>query len=66
MYPFVMKKVFKWSEVHLAEVTSYKIHTLGCQVPTKLKQTKSSLWLFVQFLTLPQSQIFVWKDFVMG
>ena len=44
-YPFVMKKVFKWSEVHLAEVTSYKIHTLGCQVPTKLKQTKSSPYL---------------------
>ena len=27
-YPFVMTKVFIWSEVHLSEVTSYKIHTL--------------------------------------
>ena len=27
-YPFVMKKVFNWSELHLSEVTSYKIHTL--------------------------------------
>ena len=26
--PFVMKKVFNWSELHLSEVTSYKIHTL--------------------------------------
>ena len=23
-----MKKVFNWSELHLSEVTSYKIHTL--------------------------------------
>ena len=23
-----LKKVFNWSEVHLSEVTSYKIHTL--------------------------------------
>ena len=28
-YLFVMKKVFNWSELHLSEVTSYKIHTLG-------------------------------------
>jgi hypothetical protein len=27
-YPLVMKKVFNWSELHLSEVTSYKIHTL--------------------------------------
>ena len=27
-YPFVMKNVFNWSELHLSEVTSYKIHTL--------------------------------------
>ena len=27
-YPFVMKKVFSWSELHLSEVISYKIHTL--------------------------------------
>jgi hypothetical protein len=27
-YPFVMKKVFNWSELHLSEVTSYKIHIL--------------------------------------
>ena len=27
-YPFVMKKVFYWSEVHLSDVTSYKIHIL--------------------------------------
>ena len=26
---FVMKEVFNWSEVHLSEVTSYKIHTLS-------------------------------------
>ena len=25
----MLKKVFNWSEVHLSEVTSYKIHTLG-------------------------------------
>ena len=25
----VMKKVFNWSELHLSEVTPYKIHTLG-------------------------------------
>ena len=24
----MLKKVFNWSEVHLSEVTSYKIHTL--------------------------------------
>ena len=24
----MLKKVFNWSEVHLYEVTSYKIHTL--------------------------------------
>ena len=24
-----MKKVFNWSELHLSEMTSYKIHTLG-------------------------------------
>ena len=28
-FPFVMKKVFNWSELHLSEVTSYKIHTLS-------------------------------------
>ena len=27
-YLFVMKKVFNWSELHLSEVTSYKIHIL--------------------------------------
>jgi hypothetical protein len=27
-YPFVMKKVFNWSELHRFEVTSYKIHIL--------------------------------------
>ena len=27
-YPFVMKKVSNWSELHLSEVTSYKIRTL--------------------------------------
>ena len=27
-YLFVMKKVFNCSELHLSEVTSYKIHTL--------------------------------------
>ena len=27
-YPFVMKKVFNWSEFPLSEVTSYKIHIL--------------------------------------
>ena len=26
------KKVFNWSEVHLSEVTSYKIHTLMSEV----------------------------------
>ena len=25
---FVKKKVFNWSELHLSEVASYKIHTL--------------------------------------
>ena len=25
----MLKKVFNWSEVHLSEVTSYKIHTLA-------------------------------------
>ena len=25
----ILKKVFNWSEVHLSEVTFYKIHTLG-------------------------------------
>jgi hypothetical protein len=25
----MLKKVFNWSEFHLSEVTSYKIHTLG-------------------------------------
>ena len=28
-YPFAMKKVFNYSELHLSEVTSYKIHTLA-------------------------------------
>ena len=26
--PFVMEKVLNWSELHLSEVTSYKIHAL--------------------------------------
>ena len=34
----VMKKVFNWSELHLSEVTSYKIHTLG-------KHYEMHLWL---------------------
>ena len=25
----MLKKVFNWSEVHLTEMTCYKIHTLG-------------------------------------
>ena len=28
-YPFVMKKVSNWSELHLSEVTSYKVHFLA-------------------------------------
>jgi hypothetical protein len=32
----VRKKVFNWSEVHLSEVTSYKIHTLGIQTAQAL------------------------------
>ena len=28
-YPFVMKKVFNFSELHFSEVTSYKIHILA-------------------------------------
>ena len=32
----MLKKVFNWSEVHLSEVTSYKIHTLtSCLDPKK-------------------------------
>ena len=45
-YPFVMKKVFNWSELHLSEVTSYKIHTLIvrwiCKVPY-FQRIKSSI-----------------------
>ena len=29
-------KVFNWSEVHLSEMTCYKIHTLGPMLPTML------------------------------
>ena len=29
-----LKKVFNWSEVHLSEMTCYKIHTLKAQVET--------------------------------
>ena len=30
----MLQKVFNWSEVHLSEVTSYKIHTLVCKLST--------------------------------
>ena len=35
-HPLVMKKVFNWSELHLSEVTSYKIHTLVCYHKNKI------------------------------
>ena len=31
---FVMKKVLNWSELHLSDVTSYKIHILGNELCT--------------------------------
>ena len=36
----MLKKVFNWSEVHLSEVTSYKIHTL---IATRLSNSPAFL-----------------------
>ena len=38
MYPFVIKKVFNWSELHLSEVTSYKIHILTTDLGLMIHQ----------------------------
>ena len=42
----MLKKVFNWSEVHLSEVTSYKIHTLNVDfwANQKLKQ----IWINIK------------------
>ena len=38
----VEQKVFNWSEVHLSEVISYKIHTLmGDDIETGIKVSRS-------------------------
>jgi hypothetical protein len=37
----MLKKVFNWSEVHLSEVTSYKIHTLVNPPERKLAKRTS-------------------------
>ena len=35
----MLKKVFNWSEVHLSEVTFYKIHTLVLPSPSSVNKT---------------------------
>ena len=40
----MLKKVFNWSEVHLSDMTYYKIYTLGDMLINLLKFDKTFLY----------------------